>query len=193
MKRIIAIYAGGTAVLILLWLTAIFMPLRKEHQRLISDITTAKAQLLDFEVTLRQVPSFLKATSNMEQSRSMLQSSLYAKEDILELVKHITDDARALHLQITDITPPVSELIVLNRKVYNPSDPDFLNLTLDISGDFVDFGKYVTGLEEEPFFRGVNDCQIFADNHGRGTTTASIGFKALLGHIDTTGVRRPDE
>ena len=101
------------------------------------------------------------------------------------MLDKLDQEARANNLEILDITPPVSELLELNR-ITRPDEPLFLNITLTIAGNYVGFGKYMNNLEKAPFFRGVNSCHISGLPEEDPQLSLVVGFKTLLGRTRET-------
>lgn len=173
-------FLGIGAAMILLWFFVLYAPLTREHHELDKKIIEAREQLDDFDRTMRELPGFLETQRNLEQFKADLNSSLYAKADILSLLARIESDASNLRLEIVEITPPIEELLELNRSDLSPEKPQFLNLTLNIKGRFVQFGKFVSVLEEAVYFRGINHCLVSGSRLGDAPENYSIGFRALL-------------
>ncbi len=186
MKNKLVLYIGVAAALTCLWLLMIFLPLKRERLQVLEQITETEKQLVDIDQTLKELPVFLKESSNLEMSKTRLQSSLYAKADILKLFRQISDRAAARKLTITEIVPSVEELLQLNKTVQNPNQPHFLNITLYIKGDYIGFGQLVSELERAPFFRGINRCNINSSPDLSRDVMYSISFKALLGNVEET-------
>ena len=183
MKSRIITYATAAIGLAFLWLIFIHHPLNEKHRHVLLQTAEAEAQLVDYSNTISRLPEFLARSNSLEVSRLQLQSSLYAKEDIMQLLDQLNQRTKASRLVIAEIIPPVSELLMLNRTAHNPSEPHFLNITLRIHGRYVDFGAFVSELEKAPYFRGINTCRISGSSEPGQTVSYSVGFKALLGDI----------
>ncbi|MCX6835320.1 MAG: hypothetical protein NTW07_09355, partial [candidate division Zixibacteria bacterium] len=138
-------------------------------------------QLADYNRTVRELPEFLSANDKLEADRRQLNSSLYAKNDIMDLFHQLTADAHDHSLNLVQITPPVSELLELNRQASADNVPLFLNLTLDLQGDYVDFGRFIGNLESKPYFRSIKTCVIRGTQPPEHTIDMSLSFKALIG------------
>jgi len=186
MRKRLALYIGIAAGIVSLWLLMVFIPLERERQRTLQHIPEVEAQLTDIDRTLKELPAFLERSNSLEAFKTRLNSSLYAKADILKLFRQIGDQAAARGLTIAEITPPVSELLLLNEKAQNSGEPCFLNITLYVHGDYVNFGKFVSELEGAPFFRGINSCHISSSRDLSREITFAVAFKALLGNVEKT-------
>ncbi len=181
MKQRIAFFAGGALVLVALWFFLIYVPVARERSRIDSEIQHTRDQIADFNSTIESLPQFLKRYHDLEAFKEQLNSSLYAKGDILKLLEEITQDAVQNNLKIVEISPPVSELLELNRQSEMTDDPQFLNIRLDLEGNFVDFGKYVSHLEATAYFRKINFCSVRGQQEVQPELDLSIGFRALIG------------
>lgn len=185
-NRLFIIAGIGTGV-VCFWFFFGFAPMKLESSQLQIRIEQAHAQLIDFQTTMDELPNYLKTSRDLEEFRSRLNSSLYAKTDILALLDRLRKEAKSKGLTITEITPPVSELLALNRATLTNNQPQFLNLSLKIKGEFVQFGKYVELLEEASYFRGVNFCFVNGSTDPTVGVTYTIGFRALLTSKEASG------
>ena len=184
MRSKLVAYLGAGIAILCLWQFLVHVHLNRDHTLVLQQTVEAKAKLADFRTTVAQLPDFLAHSHSLEESKLHLQSSLYAKGDILRLLGKIDDQARAHGMKIKEITPPVSELLELNSTAGNPTDPQFLNITLRLEGDYVGFGRFVTDLEQVPYFRGINTCQINGSPAQNMKIDFSVGFRALLGSAE---------
>ena len=176
----------ATAVVICLlvasgWFLFIHRPAQIEQEELLQKIEAAQDSLSDFRKTVADIPEVIKTSEMLEASRNDLASSLYAKSDIVRLFDDIAETVARYNLELKAITPPVEELLELNEKVLNPAEPLFLNVTLTVRGNFLDFGRYVWTLEQSSFFRGINRCVVRSGAARDRSVTYDIGFRALLG------------
>lgn len=185
-SRLLMMAGIGTGV-VCLWFFFGFAPMKVESSRIQIRIEQAHAQLIDFQTTMDELPKYLKTSRDLEEFRSRLNSSLYAKTDILALLDHLRKEAKSKGLTITEITPPISELLALNRATLSSDEPQFLNLSLKIKGEFVQFGKYVELLEDAAYFRGVNFCFVSGSTDPTVGVTYTIGFRALLTSNEASG------
>ena len=133
---------------------------------------------------IAQLPRFLEENKQLERQRGRLNSSLFAKDDILKLFDHISEEASGYDLRLVEITPPVAELLELNRQATDANTPQFLNITLHFQGNFVNFGQYVSTLEEKPYFRAVNSCVVRGGQTIQPAVDLSVSFKALIGTVE---------
>ncbi|MCP4684508.1 MAG: type 4a pilus biogenesis protein PilO [bacterium] len=181
MKRRLTIYTVTSLLLILAWFLLIYSPTVQRKQALNLRINEAEQQLADFNRTMEELPQYLKASNNLERFKNELNSSLYAKSDILELLEQITGDAVDNGLTVVEISPPVKELLLLNRATDLETEPQFLNITLSLSGKYLDFGKYVGHLETTPYFRKINSCTARGAREVQPEVSFTLSFKALIG------------
>ncbi len=181
MNKRLGIYLGLAGLMLGTWLLAVYLPGQRRQAQLAKDIAASRAQLGEFEQTMRALPLFIKKNNELQKLRRQLNSSLYAKTDILNLFDRLRQEAAAHNLTVTEITPPVEELLKLNAVIEDADKPPFLNLTLFLTGDYVNFGKYVRAIEKKPFFHGINTCSILGSATGDGDVSYSLGFRALLG------------
>ncbi|UCC44554.1 MAG: hypothetical protein JSU65_01105 [Candidatus Zixiibacteriota bacterium] len=180
--RISAYVAGGLAALVL-WVVLVYTPMHREKQEIVEATSEIESELQDFHETIATLPGDLTVSDKLEASRSQLHSALYAKEDILRLLDHFTSDASRLGLTTVEISPHISELLQLNRSARDPGEPDFLNLTYTFTGSYIGFGEFLNHLEQEPYFRGINSCQVNGTADSAEKSVYSVSFKALLGQV----------
>lgn len=173
------VYVVATAVVVVVWLAAVMYPIERDRAEFLHRSGTAERQLIDFQTTVQQLPVFIESQRRMEALKNALHSRLYSKEEILELFDRIRVSANEHGLKVVEISPPVEELLALNRQAPQDGRPQFLNLQLTLAGDYIAFGKFVASIEDAPYFRGINGCMInyFEDKDG---ITANLGFRALL-------------
>ena len=180
MKKRLTIYAAVCGLLAALWFFFIYAGFVSARQVVDNQIAETEAQLEDYEQTIQSLPEFLAASKDLEAFKHQLNSSLYDKSEILKLLQQITNDAANHNLTVVEISPPIMELLELNRVSDVADEPLFLNLTLNLQGLYVDFGRYVSKLESRPYFRAVNTCEIRGAS-GIPYLELSIGFRALIG------------
>ncbi|RKX26397.1 MAG: hypothetical protein DRP45_03615 [Candidatus Zixiibacteriota bacterium] len=181
MNRRIAYFVVGALSMCGLWFMFIHAPMVNDQRQIQLQIAEAEAQLADFNHTMEQLPRFIEESNSLNTYRDKMNSSLYAKNDILELFRKITEDAVVQNLTVVEISPPVMEILALNRVTGLTSEPPFLNIKLNIEGGFTDFGKYLFHLESSPYFRSINFCSLQSDEDGTGQLNVTVSFRALLG------------
>ncbi len=157
-------------------------PYLKNSNAVDASIHEARIQLADFKRMLNELPSWLKARQELDLRREELNSRLYAKQSILELFEQLTIHATKNQLKVTEITPPISELLQLNNVIQTSDQPLFLNITIAIDGDYENFGRFVQYIENAPYFSGINNCLIIGAEQLTEPLHCRVGFKALLGH-----------
>jgi hypothetical protein len=184
MNRQLMIFFGAALGIVLLWFFLLEQPAAQKQALINAELIAIEAKLEDYRSTVADLPSILAQQNRLLSSRAELSSKLFAKNDILELFRQLDTDVRAHELRITEISPPVHELLALNQKLNTPDEPLFLNIRLTIRGGFLNFGQYVQGLEKAPYFRGVNRCTISSTNVPGDPTMFTIDFRALLGSTE---------
>jgi Tfp pilus assembly protein PilO len=180
MKKRAGIYTVVAVLMASGWYALAYRPTVRHKAALEGKIAEAQSQLDDFDATIMSLPSHLETERNLLQSKQGLQSKLYGKDEILELFRRLKEDARTHQLEITEISPPVSELLKLNELARDKNELQFLNLTLDITGTYIDFGRFADDLEHMAFFRGVNYCRITPQSEQPGYVDITLGVRALL-------------
>ena len=180
MKKRAGIYAVVALMMASGWYAFAYRPTLERKAALDGKIAQAQSQLDDFDATIMSLPSYLETERSLLESKQGLQSKLYGKDEILELFRRLREDARIHQLEITEISPPVSELLKLNELARDKNELQFLNLTLDITGKYIDFGRFADDLEHMAFFRGVNYCRINPQTEQPGYVDITLGVRALL-------------
>ena len=184
MKRLVISFVCASLGLVVLWYFLVLLPMAAKSEAVSKAIVEVEKQLEDYNRTCKELPSFLEANENLEALRSELNSSLYAKGDILELFQQISRDAVDHNLILVEISPPVSELLELNRRTPIDNEPQFLNVSLDLRGRYVNFGRFVVHLESQPYFRSINGCAVHGTQMVRQSVDMTVSFKALIGSME---------
>ena len=176
-------YTVSGVALIALWLFFVFMPHQRQDKTAREQIKQTRLQLADFERIRTELPAFLAMSKNLGSAKSGINSQLYAKDDILKLFNQFQQRAREHNIEITEIKPSVEELLQLNSMIPSASQPLFISIDLRFKGGFADFGRFVSSLEKDPYFRGIISCQIISSETGLGGLSQVLAFKALLGNL----------
>ncbi|MDP1086157.1 hypothetical protein Q6245_27720, partial [Klebsiella pneumoniae] len=82
-------------------------------------------RLTDFNKTLAELSNYVQTSSNLESHKVELSSRLYSKNEILKLFRQLESDAVRNNLKITEIIPPLEELLELNKTFPNSEEPLF--------------------------------------------------------------------
>lgn len=184
MKQWIASYAVAGLGLVAVWSLLIFVPFHKELTRLEIQTLESQRQLEDFKIRVSELPRFIQARQKLIEQKAFLSSKLYTKGDLLKLFDQLERQAQNEGLAITEISPPIDELLYLNSLVPDSTQPQFLNFILKLEGNYIDFGRFVGHVEKSDYFRGINECQIMGGKETRNSddyVQLQIGLKALLG------------
>ena len=178
------IYIFTTLLITTIWILMVWLPSYRQQMLIKVEINDAKQQLNDYKYTLEQLPLIIAKKQQYENMKSILDEKLYTKRDILKLFDKLYDIAYKEQLQIVEITPPVEELLMLNRNISDSTQPLFLNITISMTGDYINFGKFSEQIENSQFHRKTNICQIIGDSNPVEELKFRFGFKALLGSLE---------
>ncbi|MFH1373271.1 MAG: hypothetical protein ABII79_05715 [bacterium] len=181
MYKRLTIYVVILPAITAVWFTLLYMPVRRQMAATSNEVTQAREQLQDFRKIMNQLPEFLEKRSRLSAERSALSSRLYAKDDVLLLFRRLHDQADRYHVGITEITPPVEELLYLNSIVPDSNQTQILSISLRLQGGYVNFGRFVGAIEQADFFQGVKECRILGTRDGIGELQLQFSFNALLG------------
>lgn len=182
-KRLLLYYFTAVAVTVG-WFLFAYRPLDARLTATSSTADELQQRLREYEATARELPALLERQKELQASKYVLESKLYAKADILSLLGDVRSIAGKSGLSVYDITPSMEELLQLNEKARSSSDPLFLNLAVTVDGRFIDFGHYISALESEAFFRGVTRCTVHGGRKAGDKIRCTIAFKALLGNTE---------
>lgn len=163
------------------WIFLLFIPENSKQAKLRAEVESAQAQFREYQTTIAQLPVYIESRAELQKKLQLANSNLYAKEDLVLLFDELERSAKDNGLRLVDITPPVNELLELNRALPSEGEPQILTLTVVLKGNFIDFGRYVETLERAPYFRSVQSCVVARDIDSGEQVTYSLGFKALLG------------
>ena len=183
MKSHLTLYSAAGTMMIFVWIFAALLPHLREYKTNDNQIQEASLKLVDFQETIRLLPEYVKTRNELAKKKAELNSSLYTKENILSLFEKFYAMADNHRVDIVEITPPVEELLQINRIVPDSVGLMFLNIGLRIEGDFEDIGKFVSALEGETFYRGPNHCNIVGTFDRKIKVQYHVGFKSLLGSL----------
>ena len=183
MSRAYLFYSGITVALMGLWFFGAFVPFQKGYEQATLEIAQAESQLADFQKTISELPVYIEKHKNLLSQRDDLNSKLYSKKDVLRLFEALHHEAFIKNVLITEITPPIEELLYLNTIIPDSSQPQFLNIGLKMEGDFIGFGKFIEEIEHAEYFRGINLCKVYGHSDDKTKITMHLGFKALLGSL----------
>ena len=181
MKTQLVSYAMAVLALAGLWFFLLFTPLHKEQTSIDVETKEAQQQLADFKTIMNELPGFLKTRQDLKEERSMLNSRLYAKNDILRLFQKLRQQAQEKNLVITEISPPIDELLYLNSIIPDSNQAQLLSISLKLEGRYIDFGRFVGAVEQSDYFQGINNCKIIGTKTGDGDIRLELGLNALLG------------
>ncbi len=181
MNKRLAIYAVILLAITAAWFTLLYMPVHRRLAATSDETVQAREHLQDFRKIMNQLPEFLEKRSRLAAEKCALSSRLYAKDDILLLFRRLHDQAGRHHVDITEITPPVEELLYLNSIIPDSNQTQILSISLRLQGGYVDFGRFVGAIEQSDFFQGVNECRILGTRDGIGELQLQFSFNALLG------------
>ena len=168
---------------LLLWFTFIFSPSTIEKKLLQNDIIKSENQLDDFAQTIELLPQFIAERELLKKRKDFINSNLFSKEEVLNLFSRLKTDASKHNLEVTEITPPIAELLRLNSFIPDSTKPQFLNIGVQVSGSYIEFAEFIKKIENESYFRGLNSCRISGSKDYNQELDLYIGFKALLGRI----------
>jgi hypothetical protein len=184
--RRVATIAAAVA-LVAVWYYLGYAPTRLALHTLDDQIRACETQLNDYQTTIAQVPVLIRVSNEMNTRKSRQASVLFAKGDIMRMFAQLRTLASDERMAVTEITPPVSELLTLNTASQNPGDPLFLNVTVQVRGDYVGFGRFVEHVEKLPYFCGTNTCSVQGLLDKSGPVVYTVGFKALLANAGGKG------
>ena len=185
MKKIVISYGGAIVVVVALWYLLLISPMSRQRHNCELRIQQAQTQVAALKANLIELPIAMKLHRTLGELKVKMESRLYAREDILGLFDYLGAEAEGRNLELVEISPPVEELLRLNRIPPHSEQPRYLNITLKLRGGFVDFGKYVQAVEQAGFFRGVNFCRIMSQPEPGSKLFLQFGFRALLNDEET--------
>ena len=176
-------YSSFAAAMIILWTFLVFVPQHTLYLETTSNIIQAEKNLADFEKTVLLLPAYVKTHEDLTKKIESLNSSLYTKENILNLFDQFYTIASKNKMKIVEITPPVEELLRINRVDPDSTKLMILNVSIKVNGAYRNFGRFVSSMEEALFFRGTNHCSIFSTYNKKSPVLYDFGFRSLLGSL----------
>ncbi len=176
-------YMLGCVALVAAWFFIGHRPLASKQAAMDNRATQALAEIQDFRTTVASFPEELKTRQELDSTRNELNSALIAKQDILMLFRELENQAENRNLSITEITPPLEELLLLNDITTSPDQPEFISIAVRLIGGYEDFGDYVAYIEGSSFFRGISECNVAIGSQEQPGLSLHLRFKALLGSL----------
>lgn len=181
MSRRTIIYGGTILALIVAWGYVVWMPHARKTRAAEALAEDTRRQLAEVQQFTLNLPDFMETQERLEAERTDLNSRLYAAADIMALLDELRDQADLHQLRVIEITPPIEELLRINDALTKSTDPQYLNVDILISGDFVSLGKFVQQIEHKEYTRGINRCIIVGVRDGSEPLQMQLGFRAMLG------------
>lgn len=181
MNKIIGQYIAVSSAMIILWVALIYFPAQSKLTNIAQKSQLMSDELGDYKRTIEKLPEYLETYKNLDSLKKRLNEKLYTKHDVLKLFERMEKLAYANNLYLTEITPPVSELLYLNKIVADSTKSLNLNITIRLIGGYKDFGKFSMLLEKEDFFQKLNNCQVIGSRQKDFQLSHLISFKAILG------------
>lgn len=178
-RRLTTYYIIGLS-LVVGWFLLAHLPTRAKQRYVDEQVRQTQQHLAELRTIIQELPEFLAKRQELIDTRSNIEADLFPTDDLLGLFSRLEAQARKHSLTITEISPPVEELLELTRHTGSALDPNFLNLTLKLRGEYLDFGRYMAKLEEEPYFRGVNHCQIVPRDKNQVGLDYIVDVRVLL-------------
>lgn len=183
MKSKLIGYASFSVVMLILWTFLVFVPQHTLYLETSSNIIQAEKNLADFKRTVLLLPAYVKTHEDLTKKIESLNSSLYTKENILNLFDQYYTIAKKNKMKIVEITPPVEELLRINRVNPDSTKLMILNVSIKVNGSYDNFGRFVSSMEEALFFRGSNHCSILSTYNNKSPVLYNFGFRSLLGSL----------
>ena len=183
MKSRLIGYTFFAVAMLILWTFLLFVPQHTLYLETSLKIIQAEHNLADFEKTVLLLPSYIKTHEYLTKKIESLNSSLYTKENILNLFEQFYSIAGKNKMKIVEITPPVEELLRINRINPDSAKLMILNVSIKAIGSYRNFGNFVSSMEEALFFRGSNYCSIISTLNRKSPVLYDFGFRSLLGSL----------
>jgi Tfp pilus assembly protein PilO len=181
-NRVPLMIAAGIGLVVAFYFVAL-NPYLDQRATVSAALARATAERTDFNQTLSQMPQVVQTRNDLQKTLDELNSHLYAKADLARLFEELKSRAGANHLTTTEISPPVSELLALNSFAIDSSGPQFLNLTMVMTGKYLEFGQFINELEKAPYFRGVTAVSISNPVGSANDLQISLSLRAMLGVV----------
>ena len=181
-QRHIITTIAGFAIAVILWIVLI-APAMDRTDRLIAEINEADRKLADFSSTMLEAPEFFKLYQDVLNRKKEIASKLYTKEDLIRLFGDLDNKAKKYNLQITEITPSISELLLLNKRIPSDSEPQMLHMSIFLKGGLIQTGKFLRDMENENFYQGLDHFRFANTNLKWAESDIKFSFKAVLGTI----------
>ena len=181
MKKRVYILGTLAVGLTVAWLTLVYAPHHRAQERLSREAEEVRQKLNDYDIAMASVGNSMKTHETLRQLRNELDSRLYTKTDVLQLFELLKQQADKQKLELLEISPPINELLQLNRTVPDSAAPQFLNINLKLRGHYTDFGRFVKEIEKSDHFRSIRHCQILRSLDQPEPPSCQLTFKSLLG------------
>ena len=159
-------------------------PIENSYREVSAENATLQTKITTCDMKFRRVNELLMRRNALTSQRSLLLSSLYSCSEALRLVENIDSRAKRLNLRISEISPPVNELLRIGNA--NPSDsaPQFLNISVGMTGGFKEACIFLEEIQEESWYWDLNSIHISAREEGKVPAQFAMSFRAILGPVN---------
>ncbi len=183
MKSRLIIIAALTILTTVAWFVFLFRPALHKKYSLSASIQESSQRLDDISRIVLDTPEFYRKYKELLSQKKSAESQLYSREDLIRLFADLDSKARSHSLNLTEITPSIEELLLINRNYPGDGEPQILHLSVIIKGYFVDAGEFIGEIEKENFYQGLDFFHIANNTQGNPHSEIQYAFKAVLGTI----------
>jgi Tfp pilus assembly protein PilO len=155
--------------------------MNKKHKTTLAKTETINRQLIDYEKTLFTINEYLLRKRELKSQHDILSAQLFNKEEVLELINHLKADAQNLKLNVKEITPSVSELLMLNALPPGDGAPRYLDIAMRYTGSYKGAGIFLKELEKERMFVSLLSFDVSSRETGLVPAEYRIRFSSMIG------------
>lgn len=162
------------------WYFLMFAPMRQRLNAAEIEIGSVSSELTNLLTRLRTVPDQLRTDQGLDSLREVVNAGLYPASEIERLFAEFTDEAKNYGMTVTELTPAIEELLMLDEFENRPDSAPYLNFSARLTGRYIDFGKFMHRLETAPFFQGLNKVSIASPADPNDPLNFYVSIRALL-------------
>lgn len=159
----IALYAGSSIALLVIWLMIFFVPARAKRANQLLNIQTAGGELTQLQSTLQALPTYLAALDSTTKARVTLAQKLYTPAELPRLLEDIHKLATQENLKVDELHPPLDEFLVFASRISANPDSSVLSIRVVLNGRYHAYGRFLKQLEDRAYFRAMTAQQMATD------------------------------
>lgn len=181
-KPFIVALAASVAIFVCLYAILVY-PASRERIQEQTRATEINAKLTEYSSSVVTIESIASARDSLRNVSEILNERLYARADVMALVERLSSLCQDANITLRELSPSVNQLLAMNAVQPSSTEPQFLELSLRVTGGIKDVAQWMQTLTKEPFFILTNSIHAFSREQGVIPAEYVINFTAALGAL----------